>query len=105
MWRRERSLACENSGGNRSPSHCSFLLITQEASRRSQTSDSRRGAGTARGGLHSWQKRHSLNFLQRSRTRERRFSYSHHESPLPKTKLVPDQNQPPTCQQVWKHPC
>lgn len=25
---------------------------------------------------------------------ERRFSYSHHESTLPETKLVPDQNQP-----------
>src|SRR6266436_10450687 len=27
-------------------------------------------------------------------TRERRFSYSHHESTLPESKLVPDQNQP-----------
>jgi hypothetical protein len=30
--------------------------------------------------------------------RERRFSYSHYESILPETKLVPDQNQPPTLQ-------
>jgi antirestriction protein ArdC len=43
-----------------------------------------------------WQKRHSLNFLRRSRTR--RFSYSHHEGTLPETKLVPDQNQPATLQ-------
>ena len=43
-------------------------------------------------------KRHSLNFLRRSRTRERRFSYSHQESTLPETTLVPDQNQPATLQ-------
>jgi hypothetical protein len=44
------------------------------------------------------QKRHSLNFLRRSRTRKRRFSYSHHEGTPPETKLVPDQNQPATLQ-------
>src|SRR5882672_3738521 len=38
------------------------------------------------------------DFLRRSHTRERRFSYSHHESTLPESKLVPDQNQPATIQ-------